>query len=378
MNADTLAQSRPATRSGTPWNFGAGPSRLPDAVLARAGDGLLRRAADGMAAIERPFAGTAFREILAAARERLARLLGVPDHYRVLFLSGGATHQFSAVPMNLLDPSSGLRRAAYADSGYWSRRAIAEASRFAETTVIARHAGDTPLAVPPLGEWTLPPDTAYCHITANETADGVAWPAWPETGPVPLVADASSCLLSAPMDVSRFGLIYASAQKNIGPSGLTIVIVREDLLHRPASMAPLPFQYRLQAAEESCANTPPMLAVHLAALVFEWIEACGGLTAMAAANARKASLLYRAIDESGGFYVAPVEPGHRSLTNARFHLGQACLTERFLDEAEAAGFLHLRGHRQHGGVRASLYNAMPEAGVEALVGFMADFAEQHR
>jgi len=378
MNGAARARPRSVARSGAPWNFGAGPSRLPDAVLARAGDSLLCRTADGMAAIERPFAGSAFREILAAARERLARLLGVPDHYRMLFLSGGATHQFSAVPMNLLDPSSGLRRGAYADSGYWSRRAIAEASRYAETTVIARHAGDKPLAAPPFGEWPLQRDIAYCHITANETADGVAYPAWPETGSVPLVADASSCLLSAPMDVSRFGLVYASAQKNIGPSGLTIVIVREDLLHRPASMAPSPFQYRLQAAEESCVNTPPMLAVHLAALVFEWIEACGGLTAMAAINARKASLLYRAIDESDGFYVAPVETSHRSMMNIRFHLGQTCLTECFLDEAEAAGLMHLRGHRQLGGVRASLYNTMPEAGVKALIGFMADFAEQHR
>ncbi|PMS13346.1 3-phosphoserine/phosphohydroxythreonine transaminase [Trinickia caryophylli] len=374
-----------SARRDARWNFGAGPSRLPDAVLAQAGERLLTRAADGMAAIERPFTGAAYREVLAEARGRLARLLGVPDHYRVLFLAGGASLQFSAVPMNLLDPSSGLCRGAYADSGYWSRRAIAEASRHAKTSVVARPAGsgeagggEPPLATPQLDGWHLPRDSAYCHITANETADGIAYPAWPETGGVPLVADASSCLLSAPMDVSRFGLIYASAQKNIGPSGLTLVIVREDLLHRPASSAPAPLQYRTQADAESCASTPPMLAVHLAALVFEWIEACGGLAAMAAANARKASLLYRAIDESGGFYVAPVEPGHRSITNIRFHLDEASLTERFMDESEAAGLLHLRGHPRLGGVRASLYNAMPEAGAQALAGFMIDFAKRYR
>jgi phosphoserine aminotransferase len=364
-------------RANAVWNFAAGPSRLPDAVLARAGEALFARGADGAAAIERPFTGAAFREVLAGARQRLTRLLDVPDNYRVLFLAGGAMHQFSAVPMNLLDPASGLRRIAFADSGYWSQRAMQEAGRYAEVTTIAKHAGSTSLAAPALDDWQVPPDCAYCHITANETVDGIAYPAWPDTGGVPLVADATSCFLSAPLDISKFGLIYASAQKNIGPAGMTVVIVREDLLLRPAHSAPSPLCYRLQAAQESCINTPPTLAIHLAALVFDWISESGGLTAMAAANRRKAELLYRAIDHSGGFYSAPVVPGHRSTTNVRFHLADDSLTERFLLDAEAAGLTHLRGHRHIGGLRASLYNAMPEAGVAALVDFMAGFMRSH-
>jgi len=365
-----------AARPQATWNFAAGPSRLPDAVLARAGDALFSRSADGAAAIERPFTGITFREVLAAARRRLARLLDVPDNYRVLFLAGGAMHQFSALPMNLVDPSSGLRRVAYANSGYWSRRAMREAGRYAEVAVVAESTGgDMPLAAPALGDWRVPPDCAYCHITANETVDGIAYPAWPDTGAVPLVADATSCFLSAPLDVSKFGLIYASAQKNIGPAGLTVVIVRDDLLLRPALAAPSPFCYRLQAAQESCLNTPPTLAIHLAALVFDWIAESGGLPAMAAANRRKADLLYGAIDNSAGFYAAPVAPGHRSTTNVRFHLADDGLTERFLTDAETAGLSNLRGHPHVCGLRASLYNAMPVAGVAALVDFMAGFAQ---
>lgn len=366
-----------ATGPNTTWNFAAGPARLPDAVLERAGAALFTRGKDGAAAIERPFTGAGFREVLADARQRLAALLGLPDHYRVLFLAGGAMHQFSAVPMNLLDPATGLRRVAYADSGYWSRRAMQEAARYAEVEVIAKHAGSMPLAAPPLDDWRLAPDCAYCHITANETVDGVAYPAWPITGAVPLVADATSCFLTAPLDVSKFGLIYASAQKNIGPSGLTVVIVREDLLLRPARSVPSPWCYRLQAAQDSCLNTPPTLAIHLAALVFDWIAASGGLPAMAAANRRKSEWLYRAIDNSNGFYTAPIAPGHRSSTNIRFHLADERLTERFLGDAEAAGLSHLRGHRHVGGLRASLYNAMPEAGVAALIDFMAEFGRCH-
>lgn len=360
-------------RANAIWNFAAGPARLPDAVLERAGAELFRRGADGAAAIERPFTGPAFRKALDDARERLARLLDLPGNYRVLFLAGGAMHQFSAVPMNLLDAARGLSRVAYADSGYWSRRAMQEAARYAEVVVVARHAGETPHAAPPAGRWPVPPDCAYCHITANETVDGLAYPAWPDSGDVPLVADATSCFLAAPLDVSRFGLIYASAQKNIGPAGMTVVIVREDLLQRPALAAPSPFCYRLQAAQGSCVNTPPMASIQLAGMVFEWIAECGGLAAMAEANRRKADLLYRTIDGSGGFYAAPVAPGHRSTTNVRFHLAEDGLTELFLREAEAAGLTHLRGHRHIGGLRASLYNAMPLAGVAALADFMADF-----
>lgn len=355
------------------WNFAAGPARLPDAVLQRAGAELFRRGADGASAGERPFTAAASRAVLERARSRLAELLALPANYRILLLAGGAMQQFSLLPMNLLGPS---RRAAYADSGYWSRRAMAEAGQLADVTVVARHPGEQALAAPPRGRWQLPADCAYCHITPNETVDGIAYPDLPDTGAVPLVADATSSLLMAPLDVAKFGVIYASAQKNIGPAGLCVVIVREDLLARSPANLPAPFSYRRQAEEGSCVNTPPLPAIHVAALVFDWLAEQGGLAAMATASRRKAAHVYEAIDVSGGFYVAPVRLGHRSPVNIRFHLADPALTESFLTQAEAAGLHHLRGHRQLGGLRASLYNAMPEAGAVALAEFMADFARR--
>lgn len=356
------------------YNFAAGPARLPDAVLARAADELFRRGPDGACAIERPFTGEAFRAVLDHARQRLAELLALPANYRILFLAGGAMQQFSLVPMNLLGAS---RVAAYADSGYWSRRAMAEAGKLAQVEVVARHPGELPLAAPAPGRWAMPADCAYCHITPNETVDGIAYPELPETGEVPLVADCTSSFLTAPVDVAKFGVIYASAQKNIGLAGLTVTIVREDLLERCRTELPAPFSYRRQVEEGSCVNTPPMLAIHMAGLVFDWIAGNGGLVAMAAASQRKAARLYAAIDGSAGFYRAPVTPGHRSPINIRFDLAETALTEVFLSEAEAAGLSNLRGHRQLGGIRASLYNAMPEAGAVALAGFMADFARRY-
>lgn len=356
------------------WNFAAGPARLPDAVLARAGAELFARGADGAAAIERPFTGPAFRRTLAAARDRLAELLELPPNYQVLFLAGGAMQQFSMLPLNLLGEA---RCTAYADSGYWSRRAMQEARRYADVHALGGGAGQ-PLAAPDPDGWRLPPDCAYCHITPNETVDGLAYPALPDTGAVPLVADCTSCLLTAPLDVSRFGAIYAGAQKNIGPAGLSIVIVRDDLLQRPAPLVPATYNYRLQSEQHSCQNTPPTLAIMIAGMVFDWIADQGGLPAMAAANRRKAERLYAAIDGSGGFYVAPVAPGHRSTVNVRFHLADEALHEPFLAAAEARGLTHLRGHPQIGGLRASLYNAMPEAGVAALTDFMGDFARRGR
>lgn len=356
------------------YNFASGPARLPDPVLARAQQELLVRGGDGISAAERPFTGPVFRATLAHARQRLAELLALPDNYRILFLAGGAMHQFSMVPLNLLGDS---RRAAYADSGYWSRRAMTEAARFADITLAAQFTGSAPLAAPSLDDWQLPPDSAYCHITPNETVDGVAYPALPDCGGVPLVADATSCLLTAPLDVSRFGLIYAAAQKNIGIAGMTLVIVREDLLQRPAPLAPTPFSYRIQAEQHSCVNTPPTVAIALAGMVFDWIADHGGLVAMGERNRRKAAQLYAAIDGSDGFYHAPVAPGHRSTSNVRFHLANDALTEPFIAAAEQRGLHNLRGHSQIGGLRASLYNAMPEAGVAALTACMADFARRY-
>lgn len=358
----------------TVYNFAAGPARLPDAVLERARDELFTRGSDGACTLERPFSSNAFRVLLEQARQRLRALLELPDHYRILFLAGGATQQFSMLPLNLM---ADYRCAAYADSGYWAKRAITEALRSTEVAVVARHAGDTPVATPSLGRWPLPARSAYCHLTLNETGEGLAYPGLPDTGGVPLVADATSCFLSEPLDCSRFGLIYAGAQKNIGPAGLTVVIVREDLLDRAAPTVPAPYHYRLQAEQNNCANTPVTWAIHLALLVFDWITESGGLAAMAQANRRKAALLYEAIDGSGGFYHNPIEPTHRSLTSVRFHLADERLTDVFHAQAEQAGLTHLQGHCRIGGLRAALYNAMPEQGVNALVQFMAEFARRH-
>lgn len=356
------------------YNFAAGPSCLPEPVLARAREELFARGADGAGLLERPFSHPATRRIILDARERLAALLELPAHYRILFLAGGAMHQFAAVPLNLL---GGGQVAAYADSGYWARRAIVEARRYGEASVVARAEGEVPTAAPSAGGWRLPSNCAYCHLTLNETAEGIAYSELPDTGNVPLVTDATSCFLAAPMDVARFGLIYASAQKNIGPAGLTVAIVREDLLDREAPRVPTPWSYRLQAEQGSCVNTPPLAAIHLAGLVFDWIGARGGLTFMAEANQRKAACLYAALDASGGFYRAPVATASRSPTNVRFHLHDEALTDSFLAEAEQAGLFHLRGHLAVGGLRASLYNAMPEAGVAALVDFLAEFQRRH-
>ena len=347
------------------WNFAAGPARLPDAVLAQAAAEIFRRGADGACSLERPFSGPEFRVVLARARQRLAELLDLPANYHILFLAGGAMQQFSILPRNLCRPQ---QRAAYANAGYWSARALAEASRQVETVEF----------VPPAdGAWAVPADCAYCHITPNETVDGSACASVPDTGAVPLAADCTSSFLTAPLAVDRFGFIYASAQKNIAPAGLTVAIIRDDLLERCPPDLPAPFSYRRQAEADSCVNTPPMFAIQMAAMVFDWITEQGGLAAMAAAGQRKAALVYGAIDRSDGFYQAPVAVASRSPVNIRFHLVAPEQTEAFITEAAIAGLHHLRGHAHFGGLRASLYNAMPEDGALALASFMTDFARRY-
>ncbi|HJV00393.1 MAG TPA: 3-phosphoserine/phosphohydroxythreonine transaminase [Burkholderiaceae bacterium] len=358
----------------TSYNFASGPSGLPAAVLERARTELFARAGDGSTAFEQPFTGEAFSATLAHARARLKDLLAVPDNYQILFLAGGATQQFSMVPLNLLGDAAHV---AYADSGHWSQRAIREAGRYAAVTIAARYEGERPLAAPPLSPWRLPDDCAYCHITPNETADGIAYPALPDCGTVPLVADVTSCLLTAPLEVARFGLLYAAAQKNLGIAGMTVVIVRDDLLRRPAPLVPSSCDYRTQAAQGSRANTPPTIAIALAGMMFDWITQQGGLAAMRVRGQRKAALLYDAIDASGGFFCAPVAPGHRSPINVRFELACSALTAAFLEYAAQRGLHHLCGHSAFGGLRASLYNAMPEEGVRALVACMADFTRSY-
>jgi phosphoserine aminotransferase len=352
------------------FNFSAGPAVLPEEVLARARDEMLDWHGSGMSVMEMSHRGKEFIAIAEKAEADLRGLLGIPSNYKVLFLQGGGTAQFALVPMNLLGER---RRADYVHTGHWAKLAMAEAKRFCQVNVAASSEDRNFTYVPPREDWTLDPEAAYVHITSNETIGGVEFRDFPDTGEVPLVADASSHILSRPMDVSRCGLIYAGAQKNIGPAGLTIVIVRDDLLGRALPTTPRVFDYKSQAEADSMLNTPPTYAIYVAGLVFEWLKGQGGLPAMARENAAKAKILYDLID-GGDFYRSPVEPADRSLMNVPFTLRDAALDEEFLKQAKARGLIQLKGHRSVGGMRASIYNAMPLAGVQALAGFMREFA----
>lgn len=354
------------------YNFCAGPAALPEPVLERAAAEMLEWGDTGASVMELSHRSDAVVAMVQAAEASLRRLLGITDDYAVLFLQGGASLQFAAVPLNLAGPAD---RVAYVNTGQWSEKAIAEATRYAAVTVVASSEASRFTRVPPEAEWDAYGDAAYLHYCANETIGGVAFPFIPETV-VPLVADMSSTLLSQPLDVSRFGVIYAGAQKNIGPAGLTLVIVRRDLLGRAQTSCPTLMDWAAMAAADSMLNTPPTYAIYLAGLVFAWLEAGGGLAAMAAINRRKADMLYAAIDTSD-FYANPVMPACRSLMNVPFTLADPALDALFLDEAEAAGLLNLKGHRAVGGMRASIYNAVSEEAVTALCAFMADF-EQRR
>jgi len=354
------------------FNFGAGPALLPAPVMVRVQEELRDWHGSGMSVLEMSHRGKEYQGIIQQAEQDLRELLAIPDDYRVLFLQGGASLQFAMVPLNLL----GGRTAAYVETGVWSRKASAEARRFGAVAIAASNA-EGPREVPPQSEWRLPENCAYLHITGNETIDGIEFDWIPQTGDVPLVSDASSHLLSRPLPVERFGLIYAGAQKNIGPAGLTLVIVREDLLGRADVRTPTLLDYAVHAREHSMYNTPPTFAIYVAGLVFQWLKELGGLAAMESINRAKAELLYGAIDDSGGFYRNAVTPRNRSRMNVPFFLHDDALDAPFLEEAHAAGLLQLKGHRLLGGMRASIYNAMPLEGVEALVAFMRDFAARH-
>lgn len=355
------------------FNFSAGPAMLPEEVLRQAQEELLDWRGSGQCVAEMSHRGKEFVSIAEQAEADLRELLAVPDGYRVLFLQGGASSQFAMVPMNLLH---GGDRADYLNTGSWSKKAIAEAQRFC-TVGIAAATEDTRFTrAPAQGELTLDPAAAYVHYTPNETIEGVEFPYVPATGDQPLAADMSSTLLSRPIEVARYGVIYAGAQKNLGPAGLTLVIVREDMVGRPLAGTPAMFDYRTHVQAGSMYNTPPTYAWYLAGLVFQWLKRQGGLTAMAAINARKAGALYAAIDTSR-FYANPVEPACRSWMNVPFTLADPELDQRFLTEAKAAGLVTLKGHRSVGGMRASIYNAMPEEGVRALIAFMEEFERKY-
>jgi phosphoserine aminotransferase len=350
------------------FNFSPGPAALPLEVLEQARDELLDWHGTGMAVMEMSHRGKAFVGIAAQAEADLRELLAVPANYRVLFMQGGATTQFAAVPLNLCSAGQTID---YVNTGAWSKKAIGEARRLANVTVAA-DAGEPYCSIPAPATWNRSADAAYLHYTPNETIGGVEFHFIPDGGSVPLVADMSSTLLSRPIDVSKFGVIYAGAQKNIGPAGLTVVIVRDDLLGRARSTTPSVLDYAAVAREGSMLNTPPTYAWYLAGLVFQWLKRQGGLSAMGERNRAKAEKLYAAIDASA-FYANPVAKDARSWMNVVFTLRNPALDKSFLAGAKAAGLETLEGHRSVGGMRASLYNAMPVEGVEALIAFMGAF-----
>ena len=355
------------------YNFAAGPSIVPEPVLERARDELLEWHGAGVSVLEMSHRGKEFVSIAEKAEADLRDLLAIPTDYKVLFLPGGATGQFAAVALNLL---RGKQKVAYVDTGIWSQKAISEAKRYAEVAVAASAKAQNYSTIPPREEWVLDPEAAYLHYTANETIGGVEFQDIPDANGLPLVADVSSNILSRSLDINRFAALYAGAQKNAGPAGITIVIAREDLLGQALPITPSILDWTLQADNGSMLNTPPTYNWYLLGLVLEWLKAQGGLAAIEARNIRKAGKLYGAIDASA-FYSSPVDPAVRSRMNVPFRLANADLEKVFLAEARAAGLVNLEGHRSVGGLRASIYNALPEAGVDALVTFLAEFEAQH-
>jgi phosphoserine aminotransferase len=354
------------------FNFSPGPAILPLEVLQQAQGELLDWHQSGMSVMEISHRSTAFEQVAAEAEADLRELLSIPRNYKVLFLQGGASAQFSLVPMNLAARHSTVD---YVNTGHWSQKAIAEAARYCKVH-IAGDAGGDYLRVPPQDELQRSENAAYLHYTPNETISGVEFGYVPQTDGTALIADMSSSILSRPLDVSQFGMIYAGAQKNIGPSGLVVAIIREDLLGHARAETPQVFNYRAVADNQSMLNTPPTFAWYMAGLVFKWLKKTGGVAAMGARNGIKAQNLYAAIDESR-LYKNPVSPDSRSMMNVTFILRKPELDGEFLAQAAAAGLHGLKGHRVLGGMRASLYNAMPLAGVDALIGFMREFERRH-
>jgi phosphoserine aminotransferase len=355
------------------FNFSAGPAALPEPVLRQAAAEMLDWQGSGMSVMEMSHRGKEFISIANEAEALLRELLAVPANYKVLFMQGGAIAENAIVPMNLLRGHAG---ADYVDTGEWSKKSIKEAKKYGKVNVAASSADSGYTSIPPRAGWKLDPEAAYVHICSNETIGGVEYHFTPDVGRVPLVADMSSDILSRPVDVSKYGLIYGGAQKNIGPAGLTIVIVREDLLGGALPATPSAFDYKTVADNESMYNTPPTYAIYIAGLVFRWLKAQGGLPAMAEHNARKAALLYDYLDATS-FYKSPVARDCRSLMNVPFKLKDEALDAAFLKGAEARGMVQLKGHRSVGGMRASIYNAMPIDGVKALVAYMQEFEKQH-
>ena len=356
------------------WNFSAGPAALPLAVLERAQRDMLDWNGSGASVMEQSHRGKRFGELAAQTEADLRQLMAIPDDYAVLFLQGGATQHFAQIPMNLAAADGS---ADYLITGHWGEKAASEAAPYVRVNVAASSKAQNYLRMPPREEWQLDPNAAYVHYTSNETIHGVEYHDIPDVGGVPLVADMSSNILSEPIDVSRFGLIYAGAQKNIGPAGFVVMVMRRDLLQRATRPMARILRYAEHAAAGSMLNTPNTWGWYITGLTLQWLKEQGGLAAMAERNRAKAETLYRAIDGSGGYYRNPVDVAARSRMNVPFTLHDSTLDAAFLQESEAAGLMALKGHKALGGMRASLYNAVPPEAVEALTGFMQDFAKRH-
>ena len=356
------------------YNFSAGPAMLPLAVLEQARSELTDWKNSGMSVMEVSHRGKDFVACAAEAEALMRDVLGIPDNYKVLFLQGGASAQFDAIPMNISAPGDVVD---FFNTGQWSSKAIAASRRQGlEVEVIADEKASNYTTVPAPGSYQVNPAAAYLHYTPNETIGGVEFDHIPEAGDVPLVADFSSTILSRPVDVSKYGIIYGGAQKNMGPSGLCVVIVRDDLVGKARPSTPAVLEYAGMAASDSMLNTPPTFSIYLLGLILNWVKQTGGLTAMAERNKAKADALYAAIDESD-FYSNPIAPNARSWMNVPFLVADPSLEKQFVSEAAAAGLTNLAGHRSVGGMRASIYNAMPIEGVNALIDFMADFERRN-
>ena len=357
------------------YNFSAGPSMLPESVLKTAADEMLDYKGTGQSVMEMSHRSKEFGAIINEAESLLREVMNIPDNYKVLFLQGGASSQFAAIPLNFMNGSG---KADYIVTGQWAKKAAAEAARYGEVNIVASSADKTFSYIPKLDKSTFTPDADYFYICMNNTIYGTVYHELPDTGDVPLIADISSCILSEPIDVSKFGMLYGGAQKNVAPAGVTICIIREDLLGKARDICPTMFNYQIHADNGSMFNTPPCYNIYMTKLVLEWIKnEIGGLEKMKELNEKKAKLLYDFLDSSEMFK-GTVVPEDRSLMNVPFVTGDADLDAKFVAAAKEAGFVNIKGHRSVGGMRASIYNAMPYEGVEKLVAFMKKFEEENK
>ncbi|MBD3917535.1 3-phosphoserine/phosphohydroxythreonine transaminase [Paenibacillus sp. PR3] len=356
------------------FNFNAGPAALPLEVLQQAQEQFVDYHGAGMSIMEMSHRGALYEQVNNEAQSLLRKLFNIPNNYKVLLLQGGASTQFASIPMNFLRPGT---TGAYVATGSWAEKAYKEAKLFGETAIVASSEADKFNRIPDVSSIVLPENAAYLHVTSNETIEGTQYQSYPDSGNVPLIADMSSDILCRPVDVSKFGMIYAGAQKNLGPSGVTIVILREDLAQDSPKTIPTMLRYDTHAKNDSLYNTPPSFSVYMVSLVLKWLKERGGVAAMEQYNRNKTNLIYNAIDNSGGFYRGFAQPESRSIMNLTFRLQSEELEKLFAKESEAEGFVGLKGHRSVGGLRASTYNAVPLESCQALVQFMAEFQKRH-